>query len=365
MMCRSALVLTLVAGVVPASAVIAQDRVTHLQSVERSVVVHRSVDVERRSAAGTGTAAQSRQRRSDEREAQTERMTRTVNIGANGEIEISNIAGDIIVTRGGGTAATIEVVKTARGASADEAREMLALVQVDIVERGTRAEARTRYPGGDEQRRNNRRNVNVSVAYNVAAPEGTRIFVKSISGDVSVRDILGGVTLETVSGNVRIANAGRMANGRSISGDIEVFDTKIDGAFEAGTVSGSVRLRRMSARSLTVNSVSGSVEMEDVTAERVGAQAISGDIMFAGDLQPNGRYELTSHSGTIRLAVPASTGFQVEASSFSGSITTDFPVTMVGGQNGRRNRALRGTAGKGGATLDLTTFSGTILITKR
>ena len=199
----------------------------------------------------------------------------------------------------------------------------------------------------------------------MAAPEGTRILVKSISGDVSVRDILGGLTLETVSGNVRIANAGRMANGRSISGDIEVVDTKIEGALEAGTISGTVRLRRMTARSVAVNSVSGSVEIEDVTAERVGAQVISGNIMFAGDLQPNTRYELTSHSGNIRLAIPASTGFQVEATSFSGSITTDIPVTTTGEQNGRRNRTLRGTAGKGGATLDLTTFSGTILITKR
>jgi hypothetical protein len=39
---------------------------------------------------------------------------------------------------------------------------------------------------------------------------------------------------------------------------------------------------------------------------------------------------------------------------------------MTGGQSGRRNRTLRGTAGSGGgAILDLTTFSGTILITKR
>lgn len=299
------------------------------------------------------------------RDTQTERTTRSVNIGANGEIELANISGDIVVTRGSGTAAQIEVVKTAHAASADEARALLPLVQVEITERGTRAEARTRYPAGDEMRRNNRRNVNVSVAFNVAAPEGTRIIVKSISGNISVRDIMGGLTLETISGTVRIINAGRMVNGRSISGDIELADTKVEGALEAGTISGTVRLRKLTARSLALNSVSGNVEMDDVTAERIGAQVISGNITFAGDLQPNGRYELTSHSGNIRMAIPAGTGFQVEASSFSGSINTDIPITMSGGQDGRRNRALRGTAGNGGAVLDLTTFSGTILITKR
>ena len=103
-----------------------------------------------------------------------------------------------------------------------------------ITERGTRAEARTRYPSGDE-RGADRRNVNVSVAYTVAAPEGTRIIVKSISGNISVRDIIGGLTLETVSGASASPTPGRMANGRSISGDIEIVDTKVEGALEAGT----------------------------------------------------------------------------------------------------------------------------------
>ena len=206
---------------------------------------------------------------------------------------------------------------------------MLALVPVEISERGTRVEARTRYPSGDDRRRTGRRNFSVSVAYTVAAPEGTRILVKSISGNISVRDILGGLTLETVSGAVRVANAGRTVNGRSISGDIELNDTKVEGALEAGTISGTVRLRRLTARSLAVNSVSGNVVMEDVTAERMGAQSISGDITFAGDLQPNGRYEFAAHSGNVRVALPAATGFQLEASTFSGSINTDIPVTMA------------------------------------
>lgn len=315
--------------------------------------------------------AQERQRRTDERESQTERITRSVTIGPSGELDLSNVAGDIVITRASGTTALIDAIKTARGATVEEAREMLALVPVEITERGTRVEARTRYPSGDERRRSGRRNLNVSVAYTVAAPEGTRIQAKSISGNISVRDIMGGLTLESVSGTIRIANAGRTVNGRSISGDIELNDTKVEGALEAGTISGTVRLRRLTARSLAINSVSGSVVMEDVTAERMGAQSVSGDITFAGDLQPNGRYEFAAHSGNVRLALPAASGFQLEASTFSGSINTDIPVTMANttgaaaGQGGRRSRDLRGTAGGGGALLDLTTFSGSIVIVKR
>jgi len=84
----------------------------------------------------------------------------------------------------------------------------LELVQVEVTERSGRADLRTRYP--NEERRNNRRNFNVSVAYNVNAPAGTRISIESISGSVKVTDIKGDVSANTVSGDVRISGAGRI-----------------------------------------------------------------------------------------------------------------------------------------------------------
>ena len=78
--------------------------------------------------------------------------------------------------------------------------------------------------------------------------------------------------------------------------------------------------------------MSGNIELDDITSERIDAQVISGNINFSGDLEPNGRYELTSHSGNVRLAIAASAGFQVEATSFSGTITSDIPITIRGGR---------------------------------
>lgn len=301
-----------------------------------------------------------------QRETQTEKTARTVNIGADGEIDISNIAGDILVTRGSGTSAAIEIVKTARAETVDEAKTLLGLVTVDITERGPRAEIRTRYPGRDEMRGRGRRNFNVDVAFTIAAPQNTRIIARSISGSISVRDIAGVLTLESVSGTVKLANAGRMANAKTISGNVEMIDSRVDGALSAGTISGSVKLQKISARQLSLSSVSGGVWLQDVACERIEGQAISGDIEFAGDFAPNGRYEFTSHSGSVRLAVGGKTGFQVEATSFSGDIKTDLPITLEGGQtNMRRAKALRGKHGDGSAFLDLTSFSGSILITKR
>jgi opacity protein-like surface antigen len=298
------------------------------------------------------------------RQEQTDRQSKTVRIGANGELTLENIAGDIVVTRGGGNDATIEVVKTARARTAEEARELLGLVTVTVVERGGRAEVKTIYPSDD--RRNYRRNSSVSVNYNVSAPPNTRVTIASVSGSVRVSDIKGDLSANSVSGAVRIANAGRIGGAKSVSGDVEVVDTQSDGPIEAQSVSGSVLLRKLTARRVEVASVSGSVTIEDVQCDRVEAHSVSGNVDFAGALARGGRYELNSHSGDVRVAVAGTAGFEVDANSFSGSVHSDFPLSAQGGDERRgRRRELRGVFGDGSAVLDITSFSGSVVITKR
>jgi cytoskeletal protein CcmA (bactofilin family) len=299
--------------------------------------------------------------RNQQREEQTDRTTRTLHIGDNGEIDLGNISGDIVITRGSGGDATIEIVKRSRGRTAEEARQGLQLVQVDVVERGTRAEVRVRYPRGDDRRNN----VNVSVAFNVTAPERARIMVNTISGNISVRDIKGDLGLETISGDIRVANAGRVSQAKTISGNVEIADTTVEGAMDASTVSGTLLLRKLTARRLELHSVSGNIDLQDVSCERIDAQSVSGNVHLTGNLLPSGRYGLGSHSGEIRVAVSGGVGFEVEATSFSGSVRAEMPLTLQGTTEGRRNRAIRGTVGDGSAILNLTTFSGSIVIGRR
>jgi DUF4097 and DUF4098 domain-containing protein YvlB len=354
---RSVLVLIaiLAAAAPPAAAQGAQD-----DPVVRRIVRERV-------AASVSAATERVERyRGQNRSEETESFTRTLKIGANGTIDISNIAGDIRITRGNGDV-VVEVLKQARGRTPEDAKEMLQLVRVDIAERAGRAEIRTRYPEGDETRRNNRRNINVSVQFTISAPAGTRIIAKSISGGISTKDITGDVTLESISGAVSIHNGGRVANAKSISGQVEVVDTEIEGALEASSVSGSVVLRNVKAGRLNGGSVSGNVMIQNVDCDRIEATSVSGDIQFSGALARGGRYELSSHSGEVRLTLGSDTGFELEATSFSGSVRSDFPVTIPGGDGNRsrRQRSLRGVYGDGSAVLDLSTFSGSIVITKR
>ena len=312
------------------------------------------------SSSSASTSSQSQ--RQDSRE-QTERITRTFRGGT--ELHLANVAGDITITRGGNDIA-VEIVKTARGRDDADARELLQLVRVEIVERNNRAEVRTEYPQGDEMRRNNRRNFNVSVTYNVTAPAGVRVRAASISGSITAKDIRGDISAESVSGTVRIINGGRVASAKSISGNVEVSDSEIDGRLEASTASGSVTLRKIKASQVDVGSISGDVVIEDVDASQVEGQTVSGSVRFGGTLTRGGRYEFTSHSGTVNVALAGNAGFEVEATSFSGSIRSDFTFGNSGDtERGRWRRAVRGVVGDGSSVLELTTFSGSIVIAKR
>ncbi len=312
-------------------------------------------------AALVATAYQ-RRSRDEAREQQVERTVKTFRLGDNGWLSLGNIAGDITVTRAGGGETTVEIVKTARGRDAADAREMLQAVTVDATERAGRAEVKAHYPG-DDWRRNGRRNINVSVAYNVSAPAGTRIAVESISGNVRITDIKGDITVNTISGDLHIGGAGRVGTAKTISGTVEIVDTQIDGVLSTSSVSGDVVVRRVSARRLEAGSVSGNVRLEDVQCDRVSASTTSANIVFAGPLAKNGRYELKGFSGDVRVQLSGNTGFELDASTFSGQIRSDdFPITARGRAS---RRSLSGTYGDGSAMLDLQTFSGSIVISKR
>jgi hypothetical protein len=311
--------------------------------------------------------AYQRRSRDDNREEQTERTTKVIRLGADGVLALGNISGDIAVSRAGGADTTIDVVKTARGRTPDDAKEMLKLVTVEIGERNGRADVRARYPAGD-QGRTGRRNLNVNVAYTVTAPAGTRISIETISGSVKVSDIKGDINANSISGDVRISGAGRIGTAKTISGTVEIADTQADGPVAGSSVSGDVLFRRVTARRLDAGSVSGSIKLEDVQCERVSAQTTSGSVWFAGALARSGRYELKSFSGEVRVLLAGNTGFEVDANSFSGEVRTDFPITTRGSNppNRRgRHTTLAGTYRDGAAVLDLTTFSGSIVIAKK
>lgn len=299
---------------------------------------------------------------------QTERVSRKVRVGRDGRVSIANISGDIVVIAGGGDEVSIEAVKRTSGD-----RSELGNVEVVIEERAGRVEIRAEHNRVRSSR--GRDGDSASVDFTVTVPASVSVDVHSVSGSVKVTGVRGSVRAESVSGNVTTTDTPSLELAKSVSGDVSLTGAAADGDLAAGSVSGSVTAKGLKARGLDLNSVSGDVLLTDVTCERLTVKTVSGEVEYTGSIVRNGRYEINSHSGDVRLTLSNPPGFELTANSFSGSVRSELPLTIGGSSTSDRNSRgrrdgseahnVRATFGDGSATLSVRTFSGDIVIAKR
>jgi DUF4097 and DUF4098 domain-containing protein YvlB len=294
----------------------------------------------------------------------TDRFSEVYKVSGDGAIDLTHIAGDVRVVTGRGNEIRVDAIKRVRHRDAEEAKRLLAALRVDVTQVGDRIEVRTVYP-----RTTGNRGWNGSVDYTLTVPQTAAVSTKTVSGDLSVSGVRGEVRAETVSGDVDVTATPNLSLAKSVSGDIRARAIAAT-LLTLSTVSGTVVADGLKVRTLDAGSVSGDMKLADLEVERLTAKTVSGNIEFVGSLAPGGRYEFNAHSGNVRLLLPGNTqGFDLDASTFSGSVRSDFPVTLrsSNAQGSRRgaNRSIRGSFGDAGAILDLRSFSGNVVIAKQ
>lgn len=212
----------------------------------------------------------------------------------------------------------------------------------------------------------------VSISYDVTVPPGTALRSKSGSGSQRIEGIDGDLVVSTGSGSVNVRRAGGRVRASTGSGGVTAED--VGGAFEASTGSGSIDGMNVKGP-ISARTSSGSIEVTQTGSGDVEASSSSGSIRVrgvqggvrasttSGSLAVEGQmardWRLSSSSGHVTVSVPANHGFELDASSSSGRIDTDFPIT-VSGTIGKH--ALRGSARGGGPLLHVRTSSGGISI---
>jgi len=288
---------------------------------------------------------------------QTDRFSAKYRIGRDGRVSIANISGDIVVTTGSGEEVSVDAVKRGHGD-----RSQLDQVRIEADNAPGRVDIKTVYPM--------RGNSNVSVDFTVVVPAGASVEAHSISGSVKITGVRGSVRAETVSGTVTAADTPKLEVAKTISGSVTLTNVQTEGDISVGTINGTMNAKGVKAHGIDFSSISGDLVIADVVCDRLGAKSISGNVEYAGSLSKSGRYNLTSHSGTIRLTLANPSGFELNADSFSGAVRSDFPVTVgPTGRDDRRRpgpgRTMHAVFGDGGATLTIRTFSGDIIIAKR
>ncbi len=195
--------------------------------------------------------------------------------------------------------------------------------------------------------------------FDVAVPVGTRVTATSISGTIEVRGTGAEVVARTTSGTLIIRDASDRVEAMSISGDIEMRNVK--GRIRAETTSGDVRVDDASGEMIS-ETVSGSTSLRRSAFDGIRATAVSGSITYEGPLSRDGSYRFNAHSGSVLLVVPANVAATLELETFSGRITTDFPLVLQPGSSTQRGRRMEFTLGAGGARVVAGAFSGNITI---
>lgn len=299
---------------------------------------------------------------------ESERFSQTYRVGRDAALDLTNLSGDVRVTGGSGSEIRIEAIKRVRHRDAAEAKRQLGQLRIEVSQVGSRLEVRTVYPRHDR--------VRAHVDYTVAVPDNAAAAVKTVSGNVTISSVTGEVRAETVSGDVSVSRTPNLAHAKAVSGNVTAKDIGAQNPLMLSTVSGTLVATSLKARGLDASTVSGNVQLSDVQVERLQAKSVSGNLHFEGQLREDGRYSFNSHSGNVRLFLTGNTGFELDADTFSGSIRSDFPVTLRANTEpdkesrranarSRSQRTIRGTFGNGSAVLAVRSFSGTVVVAKK
>ena len=196
--------------------------------------------------------------------------------------------------------------------------------------------------------------------YEITVPEGVRVMLRSMSGNLKVRGVKGEVDLHTNNGDVEVTDAVARIEMVTLSGD--VTGLRLRGEVEATSLNGTVSLTDVQGRMVRAESTSGSLELVNVVSRNIDVSTVSGEVDFTGPLDPQGQYSFQSHPGTVTLTVPPTTSARFSIETFNGEVDSDFPFTLQPNRERRQGRRLEFTLGAGEARVTAESFSGGIVI---
>ena len=174
----------------------------------------------------------------------------------------------------------------------------------------------------------------ISISYEIEAPGNAFLNASSGSGNIQDNGVGENANLHVGSGNVRAMALGS--------------------GFTASTGSGSIYAEQAGEGDVRASTGSGSIELRNLRGGLV-AHTGSGNIKLGGT--PSSLWRVRTGSGSVELW-PGSAGFNLNASSGSGSIHCDQPLA---GGSGRRHH-LAGSLNGGGPEVQISTGSGNIRV---
>ena len=199
----------------------------------------------------------------------------------------------------------------------------------------------------------------------VRVPAASRVSIESFASSITVTDVTGPVTAETVNGAISVSGSAKEVSAESVNGAVDVSGASI--RVHAGTVNGTLNVKGARGE-IEANTVNGELRVVGGGAfTRAHLQTVSGSVRFEGELGPHADLQAQTVSGEVELTLPATTAADFTVNTFSGDIRTDFSVALIRNPGGRHSpqKELTFSIGGGGAKVAIETLSGAISLRKR
>jgi hypothetical protein len=179
---------------------------------------------------------------------------------------------------------------------------------------------------------------------------GGTLEVRSGKGDIEIKGFAGPVLAHTGAGDLELEYCTGGGSANTGAGDVE--GRGLSGTWELRTGSGDVKLEAEEGASFQVSTGSGDVDIRGGEVDKLEIRTGSGDLVCATVLRGS-RHRFTTGAGDIRLALANPPGARVQALTRMGSVSSEFPLVMVGKQGPHSGSGARYVGNIGDSMIDV------------
>ncbi len=178
------------------------------------------------------------------------------------------------------------------------------------------------------------------------------------SAPVTVGDVRGSLDIDVGSGKVDVSGVAGTLRVDTGSGGVQLTDVSAD-VIDIDTGSGGVSGGNITAEMIRIDTGSGGIELDNVGGDRLLMDTGSGSVHLSLNRAPQDII-IDTGSGEVTIRSPSDLNAMIELETGSGSIETDFPITV---QRHSRDK-VQGQVGDGSGQIKIDTGSGSIRLLK-
>jgi hypothetical protein len=165
------------------------------------------------------------------------------------------------------------------------------------------------------------------------------------SGDVQFSEVSGDAEVNAASGDVQFARVGGRGRFNTASGDVQLGS--VGGEAKINSASGDVQIREAANR-LEVNTASGDVNVREASSS-ASVNSASGDQTIGSVAE--GKVDLKSASGDLRVGIREGSTLWVDARSRSGEVRSELPISDLPPEGDAPHVELRANSMSGDITV--------------